>query len=104
MKHKATPDDIFRVMAALQGGFWRKGRHIVLLDRIPARKIRAVAECTGDIISGQQGYKLLSAATPDEISAAIADLRSRARHIDNRADLIESQFNAYPITGDLFAA
>lgn len=84
-KPKVRPDDIEAVKNALKWGFWMKGRVIRQHYGITTRKVRAVAEATGDIISSQAGYKLASAATEEELRIAIADLESRARHMLDRA-------------------
>lgn len=90
MKGKPTINqpDIDRVLRALAHGQWMKGREVTRLHGIPFRKIRAVAEQTGEIISGQKGYKLTRYATPEERNACIADLESRANHMRARAMLI----------------
>ena len=62
-KGKPSDTDIERVKFALAGGYWIKGRDISKRYGIPYRNIRAVAEKTGDVISGQNGYRLASHAT-----------------------------------------
>lgn len=85
-KPKVRPDDVERVKHALRQGFWIKGRVLHDIYGIPTRTIRAVAEKTGDIISGQRGYKLAEAATVEELQSAINDLCSRSNHMLDRAD------------------
>lgn len=77
--------DIERVRFALASGGWLKGREISKRFGIPGRLIRAVAEQTGEIISGQRGYRLVKFASAEEIRECIADLRSRAWHLEQRA-------------------
>lgn len=59
------------------------------------RMIRAVcAEKPEHFLSSQKGYKLVKYATDEELDIAIADLRSRIRHLDDRAgalELVQSQ-------------
>lgn len=78
-------EDIDLVMVALRHGKWIKGRQIAKYFKIPNRKIRAVAEATGDIISGPKGYRLAAEATDEEIRHAYNDLMSRSRRIAERA-------------------
>ena len=82
---KPTQDDIHRLTMALSPGHWIKGRDLQRNLGFPTRMIRAVAEATGEVISGELGYKLTTRASSVEIEIARADLLSRARHIDARA-------------------
>lgn len=88
MNSRPTVDEAARdrVLTALAGGRWIKARELSARFGIPSRLIRAVAEETGDVISGQRGYKLARHATPKEIEAAIADLESRVLHLSARAN------------------
>lgn len=88
-KPRVKPHEAERVLSGLSHGHWEKGRSLANRLRIPGRTIRAVAEQTGEIISGQKGYKLACEATNDELTAAQADLLSRSRHLQARADLIQ---------------
>lgn len=83
---KIDPADANRIYAILEGGRWVKGRELAERARVPVRLIRAIAEETGAIISSQAGYKLTKKATRQEIEISIADLRSRAEHINARAN------------------
>ena len=54
------------------------------------RMIRAVcAEKPDYFLSSQKGYKLVKYATDEEIGISIADLRSRIRHLEDRAGALE---------------
>ena len=99
---KPSDSDIERVKCALAGGYWIKGRDISMRYGIPYRNIRAVAEKTGDVISGQNGYRLASHATTAEIHRAIADLRSRSNRIAERAIKIERHLTGDGFSGELF--
>ena len=80
---KVDKADKNRLHQLLSDGGWHKNRTIPMKSRL----IRACCEAEpGHFLSGQQGYKLFQAATAEEITASIADLRSRARHITLRAD------------------
>lgn len=54
--------------------------------------------------STQSGYKLTAAASNRELHEAIADLRSRIRHIDERATRLEGVLRDRigSVTGELF--
>lgn len=103
MTTRPTPShhDIERVKFALACGGWMKGREITRRYGIPNRLIRAVAEATGEIISGQRGYRLVKFASAEEIRSSIADLRSRCRHLEARAQRLERHI--VPTIEDLFA-
>lgn len=101
-KGKPSDTDIERVKFALAGGYWIKGRDISKRYGIPYRNIRAVAEKTGDVISGQNGYRLASHATTAEIRRAIADLRSRSSRIADRALKLERHLTGDGFSGELF--
>lgn len=99
---RPSPADVHQVKQALASGRWIKSRYLVSLG-IEKRKIRAVAQATGDVISGQQGYKLTSCASHQEIETAVADLRSRSNQIAARATRLESRhLSIDAMTSDLF--
>ena len=85
-KPKAKTEDCRELWRILSDGQWHLGREIPMNNRM----IRAVcAEKPEHFLSSQKGYKLVKYATDDEIDIAIADLRSRIRHLDDRAGALE---------------
>ena len=88
-RRKESQRLILNVLAALDDGQWITGPTLAHLSGTTERMIRDTAEVTGKIISGQLGYKLASRATRREIEHAMADLRSRERKIQRRADILE---------------
>ena len=86
MRPKAKARDAVHLRSLLSDGRWHKGREINMNHRM----IRAVCAAYPDhFISSQRGYKLLSSATANELETAIADLRSRIKHLAARADAVE---------------
>jgi hypothetical protein len=70
----------------LDDGAWHTAASIRDRMGLSDRSQRAVAEHSqGQIISGQQGYKLTRAATCEELDRAEAWLLSQARHMVDRA-------------------
>ncbi len=62
-----------------------------LHELVPAwneRQIRALAEASGNIISGQRGYKHIKHATPEEMHHACSWLESQAVKMLTRAQRI----------------
>lgn len=58
--------------------------------RMESRKIRAVCSRWPDkFLSTQAGYKIVPAASDDEIGNAIADLKSRCGHLTRRYSALE---------------
>lgn len=90
-KPKVSQQDIDLILSVLSHGRWMKGRHMCKIPGVKARMIRAVAEHTGKVISGQKGYKLTDAATGGELEAARNDLESRANHLFDRARKISAE-------------
>ena len=107
-KPRIRPEDATRLKQVLACGRWIKGRELVSRFGFNHRIIRAIAEETGEIISGQQGYKLASLATDDELKRALADLESRANHIMARAGKVRfmmhrrQEFQKHTESPDLF--
>jgi len=86
MKPSVKREHCARLWHLLSDGQWHKGRDINMNHRM----IRAVCqEKPNHFLSSQQGYKLVKAATDEEIDIAIADLRSRMKHLDHRASGLE---------------
>ncbi len=86
MKPKVTRDTAVTLWKQLAGKGFRKAKEIDM----PNRLIRAVCtEYPSHFLSTQQGYKLTSEASVNEIEVAIADLKSRCRHMQNRANALE---------------
>jgi len=61
------------------------------------RQIRALAQASPWIISGQKGYKHLKHATPQEITHFVHWMESQAREMTRRAESIRK--NAHKIIG-----
>ena len=84
---KVTRDDAITLFRLLKGKGFRKGREIQMQPRL----IRAI--CTDypeHFLSTQSGYKLVEDATRPEIQNAVADLRSRCKHMERRASALET--------------
>ena len=78
-----------KVLNCLASGLWKKANIISMETGVSHREIRFAAARTGLLIAGDNGYRLISFASEDEISKNIASLRSRARKINERIALIE---------------
>lgn len=86
MKPSIHREDALNLWHLLRGRGWQMRREIPM----NARKIRAVcSEYPEHFLSTQKGYKVVREATNDEIEEAIADLRSRIRHMSRRADALD---------------
>ncbi len=76
------------VMTALSDGQWHTAADLAQLG-IGDRTARAVAEgSAGQIISGQQGYKLTVSATLEEVAHAENWLKAQAQKMITRANRI----------------
>lgn len=85
-----TRDDAVQLWKILRGNGFMQRKDIPMQPRM----IRAVCQKYPDqFLSTQQGYKLVKEATRDEISNAIADLRSRCKHMHRRASALEGVIN-----------
>lgn len=80
-------------MNYLSRGQWVKGDRLAHETGVNRRLIRAMAEETGCLISGQNGYKRTDLGTADELEHALNDYRSRANKLNARAGKTESFFN-----------
>lgn len=75
-----------RLAMFLADGRWHVSRTI----NMEHRTIRAIcAEFPTEFLSGQKGYKLVRYATAYEINMAVLDLRSRIKHLRDRAVALE---------------
>lgn len=85
----ATPPpnpELTAVLLELRQGNWLTARTLRHRLGYSDRTLRAVAEASdGQIISGQQGYKLTRCATSDEITHAANWLHSQAQKMENRS-------------------
>jgi hypothetical protein len=90
-----TDDARLAVLKAyLRDRGWVNARTIAADIKLNDRDARALAEASaGAILSGQQGYKLTSQATPDEVHHATAWLESQARKMAQRAQRIRQYFH-----------
>jgi hypothetical protein len=81
-----TPAELGEFLTWLTGRGWIKSRDIAaVVPEWNARKVRELAEMSeGQIVSGQQGYKLTLECTPEEWRAFDDHMASRCRHITNR--------------------
>lgn len=76
---------------------WMRAEAILLMRFIvPSetnkRELRAAAAESKWIISGQQGYKHLQQATPDEVKHFVAQMDSQGRKMSARAEAIEQNY------------
>jgi len=83
---------VHRIMLFLSDGEWHKSGEIEQYAAVKARTVRLVAEKTGKLVGGNQGYKRTDLANPDEIWHARNSLKSRARKLLNRAKRLEKEF------------
>jgi len=82
----------------LTGKDWQTARQIGHAEDAgwSDRECRLAAEASGgEIITGQKGYKLLSEATPDEVSHAAAWLRSQGEKMIGRSVEIQRLYHRY---------
>lgn len=83
---KATAEQHQALFDFLADGKWHKAPEIRKATGLKEVTIRVIAnECGGQILGGQEGYKLTRCATSSEIRHAVASLRSRASAINQRA-------------------
>ena len=86
MKPKAKIENCRALWRILSDGKWHKSKDIPMNHRM----IRACCEAKPEhFLSGQKGYKLVRYASDAELQHAIADLRSRVKHLNARADSLE---------------
>lgn len=84
--------------ARLQGCGWMTRRQLCARYDYTDRELRRLAEhSNGDIISGQQGYRLTHEATIDEVNHAEAWLLSQAAKMRERALEIRLARNRRPV-------
>jgi len=80
-KPKASAEDGKQLWRLLEDGRFHKAKDIDMGSRM----IRSICSAYPDkFISTQKGYKRFPSATDDEISNAIADLKSRCGHLTRR--------------------
>ena len=84
-----TEKEFNRVMKYLSKG-WATASSINIACSVNSRKVRKMAEDTGDLLGGSKGYKRLDKATVSEIAHAYKSLMSRARKITTRAKILKS--------------
>ncbi|MCH7882716.1 MAG: hypothetical protein IIB69_14360 [Proteobacteria bacterium] len=85
-KQPPSPDDCRALWLELSDGLFHKARDLAT----PSRLIRRLCSHWPHLfLSTQAGYKRVDHASGPEIQNAINDLRSRARHINDRADGLE---------------
>jgi hypothetical protein len=85
---KSTRTRINRLAEYMSDGKWHKATAIKEWTGIDARRIRQIAEETSTLISSNKGYKLTDMAPEGEVLRCARSLRSRARKMELRADLI----------------
>ena len=86
MKPKVKREHCVKLWKLLSDGQFHKAKDLPMNSRM----IRAVcSEKPEHFLSTQQGYKLTKYATDEEIDIAVADLRSRIKHLDARASGLE---------------
>ena len=87
MKPKASTEHCELLAHLLCDGQWHIGRTL----RMNHRMIRAACAAQPTrFMSSQSGYKLARFATIAEIDCAVADLRSRVKHLTDRAEALEN--------------
>ena len=91
-KPKFIIPQVQRVMTLLADGEWHKAEEIKKYAVVDPRVVRIIAEKTGQLIGGAQGYKRTDMADPEEIWHARNSLRSRARKLLKRAKRLEKEF------------
>lgn len=75
---------------ALADGGWHTARSMVSLG-LDERELRVIAECHGEeFVTGNRGYRLMSAATVDEIRQSAGRLRAQATKMLARAIALEN--------------
>lgn len=75
----------------LQDGAWHGAKELGQALGLSDRTIRELASRSGgEVLSGQQGYKLTEKATPEEVDRAVAWLVSQAKNMKERATLIDA--------------
>ena len=87
---KPTPrvEECRKLWSLIDDGKWHKARTIAMNSRM----IRAICSAKPDhFLSTQKGYKLVKFATDSEIEIAVADLRSRMKHLNARASSLEHE-------------
>ena len=84
---KVSRDDAVKLWHILADGRWRKQKDI----RMPGTKVRAVCNQFAPyfISNTAQGYRRTDLAFESEVEHSIADLRSRAKKMLERADKLE---------------
>lgn len=74
------------LVSALRGRGWVPARRLAILMGINDRQVRAYAEqAQGEILSGQQGYRLIEGANLDDVDHASAWLISQGKKMIRRA-------------------
>ena len=91
-------EDKAKLWSILNGKGWMMRKDIPMENRL----IRAICQAEPEhFMSGQLGYKLVKEATDAEIEAGVADLRSRAKHIAERANGLECALHKRHGTQDM---
>ncbi len=86
----AIPDQLESLIRTLTGKGWMTRRQLEAQTSFSDRTLRALANSSaGQIISGQQGYRLTREATVDEIKHAANWLKHQAEEMTRRAIQIE---------------
>lgn len=75
-----------RMLSILSDGSWVKGKYLCAVLHTNERIVRRIADLSaGQIISSDQGYRLIRYASLDEIEHAQARLLSQAKKMQERA-------------------
>ena len=78
----------------LRGGVWQTASAISgNFNESDKRAVREWASRSTRVISGQQGYKHIANATPEEVHHFTAWMRSQASKMHKRALAVENEFN-----------
>jgi hypothetical protein len=82
---KIRRDQVAKVVELLRGRDWQTSKDLGCATEADKRILRAIAEASeGQIISGQNGYKLTIEATLPEIDAAAAWLKHQGEQMIRR--------------------
>lgn len=83
-----------RVLAQLRfNPCWITERDLAKNSDVSERKIRAIGEMSGEIISTQEGLKHIMNCSIDEVWTCIYDLQHRAKMMGERAQRIINNMN-----------
>lgn len=94
---EVTPEELAAMVDFLRGKGWLKAAEIEAAVAVGDRKMRSLAEYSeGQILSGQQGYRLLDRSTPiEEVDRAATWLESQGKKMLLRGAAIRRRYHRY---------